>query len=138
MAWARKAPRFTYRNNSSVLQGLDTPRGTYKFRQPAFRELIIPIRFSRSSLYSLRVSRVYAIMAVRIGTIKAFFLVAVCCVGSFLFAYDTGIIGGVLTLKSFQDDFRYSNAEKTNVNSNSNSLLQAGGQLLVPSFLARH
>ncbi|KAJ9644820.1 hypothetical protein H2204_001282 [Knufia peltigerae] len=65
-------------------------------------------------------------MASRMGTIKAYFLVAVCCTGSFLFAYDTGIIGGVLTLQSFQDDFRYSNKEKTNVNSNSNSLLQAG------------
>jgi hypothetical protein len=62
-----------------------------------------------------------------LGTFRAFFVVAVCCIGSFLFAYDTGIIGGVLTLKSFQDDFRYSNAHKTTVASNSNSLLQAGG-----------
>lgn len=55
-------------------------------------------------------------------------MVAVCCTGSFLFAYDTGIIGGVLTLDSFQKDFGYSSKQKTTVNSNANSLLQAGGQ----------
>ncbi|ETI23266.1 hypothetical protein G647_05065 [Cladophialophora carrionii CBS 160.54] len=65
-------------------------------------------------------------MSSRLGTFRAFFLVGVCCVGSFLFAYDTGIIGGVLTLKSFQNDFRYSDKQKTSVASNSNSLLQAG------------
>jgi hypothetical protein len=62
-----------------------------------------------------------------LGNVRAYFLAAVCCVGSFLFAYDTGIIGGILVLPSFQKDFRYSNAAKVNVNSNSNSLLQAGG-----------
>lgn len=66
-----------------------------------------------------------------LGTFRAFFIVAVCCIGSFLFAYDTGIIGGVLTLTSFQNDFRYSNAHKTTVASNSNSLLQAGGAFLL-------
>ncbi|KAK4938595.1 hypothetical protein LTR10_021026 [Elasticomyces elasticus] len=65
-------------------------------------------------------------MGQRAGTVKAFYLVAVCCVGSFLFAYDAGIVGGVLTLQSFQDDFGYSNKQKADVNSNSNSLLQAG------------
>lgn len=54
-------------------------------------------------------------------------MVSICCVGSFLFAYDTGIIGGILTLKSFQDSFRYGEAQKSTINSNSNSLLQAGG-----------
>lgn len=61
------------------------------------------------------------------GTFRVFLLVATCCVGSFLFAYDTGIIGGVLTLSAFQRDFKYSKHEKTTVASNSNSLLQAGG-----------
>lgn len=67
-------------------------------------------------------------MGKQLGTFRAFFMVAVCCVGSFLFAYDTGIIGGVLTLDSFQKDFGYSAAQKTTVNSNANSLLQAGGE----------
>ncbi|KAL2827889.1 general substrate transporter [Aspergillus pseudoustus] len=61
-----------------------------------------------------------------LGKVRAVFLVSVCCVGSFLFAYDTGIIGGILTLESFQHSFRYSAAERTDINSNSNSLLQAG------------
>jgi hypothetical protein len=63
--------------------------------------------------------------------------VALCCVGSFLFAYDTGIVGGVLTLKSFQDDFGITAAQKSDVSSLSASLLQAGGeQALVPFPLA--
>jgi hypothetical protein len=65
-----------------------------------------------------------------LGKIRAIFLVSVCCVGSFLFAYDTGIIGGILTLESFQHSFRYSDAERPDISSNSNSLLQAGGMLL--------
>ncbi|KAL2827965.1 general substrate transporter [Aspergillus cavernicola] len=61
-----------------------------------------------------------------LGRLRAVFLVSVCCVGSFLFAYDTGIIGGILTLESFQNSFRYSDAERSDISSNSNSLLQAG------------
>ncbi|KAL2810144.1 general substrate transporter [Aspergillus granulosus] len=61
-----------------------------------------------------------------LGKVRAVYLVSVCCVGSFLFAYDTGIIGGILTLESFQHSFRYSDAERADINSNSNSLLQAG------------
>ena len=68
-------------------------------------------------------------MASKLGTFRVFYLVATCCTGSFLFAYDTGIIGGVLTLKSFQNDFNYGNKQKTTVASNSNSLLQAGGKI---------
>ncbi len=62
-----------------------------------------------------------------LGTFRAVYLVSLCCVGSFLFAYDTGIVGGVLTLASFQMDFGYTAAEKTSVNSNAVSVLQAGG-----------
>ncbi|KAL4929765.1 sugar porter family MFS transporter [Aspergillus undulatus] len=61
-----------------------------------------------------------------LGRLRAVFLVSVCCVGSFLFAYDTGIIGGILTLDSFMESFRYSESERSDINSNSNSLLQAG------------
>ncbi|GKT80321.1 quinate permease [Colletotrichum tofieldiae] len=62
----------------------------------------------------------------RLGTFRAVYLVALCCVGSFLFAYDTGIIGGILTFEGFQEDFRYGPAQKASVGSNSTSLLQAG------------
>ncbi|CCF32102.1 hypothetical protein CH063_04551 [Colletotrichum higginsianum] len=62
----------------------------------------------------------------RLGTFRAVYLVALCCVGSFLFAYDTGIIGGILTFEGFQQDFRYGPAQKASVGSNSTSLLQAG------------
>ncbi|KAL3476501.1 general substrate transporter [Aspergillus californicus] len=61
-----------------------------------------------------------------LGKFRAVFLVSVCCVGSFLFAYDTGIIGGILTLDSFRESFRYTVAEKADIASNSTSLLQAG------------
>lgn len=66
-------------------------------------------------------------MSKALGTFRAVYLVALCCVGSFLFAYDTGIVGGILTFSSFQVDFRYGAGEKATVGSNSTSLLQAGG-----------
>lgn len=67
-------------------------------------------------------------MSQALGTFRAVYLVAICCVGSFLFAYDTGIIGGILTFDSFQRDFRYDESQRATVGSNSTSLLQAGGQ----------
>ncbi|KAK1622804.1 hypothetical protein BDP81DRAFT_476160 [Colletotrichum phormii] len=60
-----------------------------------------------------------------------------CCVGSFLFAYDTGIIGGILTFQGFQEDFRYGPSQKATVGSKSTSLLQAGGRPLVTLTLVR-
>ncbi|KAI1120994.1 general substrate transporter [Nemania abortiva] len=65
-------------------------------------------------------------MSKALGTFRAFYVVALCCIGSFLFAYDTGIIGGILTFQSFENDFRYTSAEKATVASNSTSILQAG------------
>ncbi|KIW41398.1 uncharacterized protein PV06_06960 [Exophiala oligosperma] len=65
-------------------------------------------------------------MGKRLGLFRACYVVGLCCIGSFLFAYDTGIVGGVLTLPSFQNDFRYSKKEQTQVNSNCVSILQAG------------
>lgn len=65
-----------------------------------------------------------------LGTFRAFYLVALCCVGSFLFAYDTGIVGGILTFPSFQRDFQYTTKDKANVGSLSTSLLQAGGECI--------
>ncbi|KAI0828104.1 quinate permease [Hypoxylon sp. FL0890] len=65
-------------------------------------------------------------MSKALGTFRAVYLVSLCCVGSFLFAYDTGIVGGILTFSSFQIDFRYEVGQKATVASNSTSLLQAG------------
>lgn len=65
-------------------------------------------------------------MSKALGTFRAVYVVSLCSIGSFLFAYDTGIVGGVLTLTSFQRDFGYSKAEKTQVNSNCVSILQGG------------
>lgn len=65
-------------------------------------------------------------MANALGTFRAVYVVSLCSIGSFLFAYDTGIVGSVLTLPSFQRDFRYTKAEKTQVNSNCVSILQGG------------
>ncbi|KIW87690.1 uncharacterized protein Z519_11664 [Cladophialophora bantiana CBS 173.52] len=62
----------------------------------------------------------------RLGTFRAIYLVALSCIGSFLFAYDTGIVGGILTLQSFQTDMNYSAKHKSTVSSNAASLLQAG------------
>ncbi|KAF4464440.1 sugar transporter [Fusarium albosuccineum] len=62
----------------------------------------------------------------RLGTFRVSYLVALCCIGSFLFAYDTGIVGGVLSLESFQRDMGMTPESKATVSSNSASLLQAG------------
>ncbi|KAL9112095.1 MAG: hypothetical protein Q9227_003472 [Pyrenula ochraceoflavens] len=64
--------------------------------------------------------------AKRLGKLRAIFLVSLCCIGSFIFAYDTGIVGGVLTLKSFQNDFNYTKKQQTSINSNAVSVLQGG------------
>lgn len=69
------------------------------------------------------------------GNLRAVLLVALSCIGSFLFAYDTGIVGGILTLESFQDDFGYTTAESSDVSSLSASLLQAGGAIKIPNTI---
>ncbi|KAL5339478.1 general substrate transporter [Aspergillus crustosus] len=65
-------------------------------------------------------------MGRKLGLLRATYLASASCMGSFAFAFDTGVISGVLTLESFQRDFRYSLAQKTSVNSNAVSILQAG------------
>jgi len=67
-------------------------------------------------------------MGKALGQFRATYLAALCCVGSFLFAYDAGVVGGVLTLPSFVQDFGYTTARATTVSANSTSLLQAGGK----------
>ncbi|KAN0067793.1 General substrate transporter [Elaphomyces granulatus] len=56
---------------------------------------------------------------------RIYWLAVVLCCGAFLFGYDTGIIGGVLTFDSFHDDFRYQKAEETSVSSMSVGTQQA-------------
>lgn len=68
-------------------------------------------------------------MGRKLGLFRAAYLVSASCMGSFAFAFDTGIISGVLALTSFEEDFRYSHyskTAKTNVNSNAVSILQGG------------
>ncbi|KAJ5993845.1 MFS sugar transporter [Penicillium sp. IBT 35674x] len=68
-------------------------------------------------------------MGRKLGLIRAAYLASASCMGSFAFAFDTGIISGVLSLASFQEDFGYSHytkAQKTTVNSNAVSILQGG------------
>lgn len=47
-------------------------------------------------------------------------------ISSFLSAYDSGIAGGILTYKSFQDDFRFTAAHKSKVSSLTVGLEQLG------------
>jgi hypothetical protein len=61
-----------------------------------------------------------------LGGFRAIYLAALCCIGSSVFAYDTGIVGGVLTLPAFKTDFNYTKAQATNINSNCVTILQAG------------
>lgn len=89
----------------------------------------LPVAKSIDSCHCSAASIFSAIMTMTLlGRFRATYLVALCCVGSFLFAYDTGIVGGVLTLKSFQKDFGMAAKDKADVSSLSASLLQAGGK----------
>ncbi|KAK4539814.1 hypothetical protein LTR36_010348 [Oleoguttula mirabilis] len=62
----------------------------------------------------------------RLGMFRAYWLGAVVCIGGFLFGYDSGIIGGVLTMKSFERDFGYTSKQATHVSSLAVSLQQLG------------
>ncbi|KAF2157952.1 MFS sugar transporter-like protein [Myriangium duriaei CBS 260.36] len=60
------------------------------------------------------------------GTLRAYWLGSVVCLGGFLFGYDSGIIGGVLTLASFERDFHYTAKQSTRISSLAVSLQQLG------------
>ncbi|EME45011.1 hypothetical protein DOTSEDRAFT_70907 [Dothistroma septosporum NZE10] len=59
---------------------------------------------------------------------RAYFLTAVAAFGGMLFGWDTGLIGGVLTMKSFQNSFGLDSesAAYANLSGNIVSVLQAG------------
>ncbi|KAF2860917.1 MFS sugar transporter-like protein [Piedraia hortae CBS 480.64] len=61
-----------------------------------------------------------------LGRLRAYWLGAVVCMGGFLFGYDSGIAGGVLTMSSFQRDFGFSKHDKTFVSAMVVSLQQLG------------
>lgn len=59
---------------------------------------------------------------------QVYFLTAVAAFGGMLFGWDTGLIGGVLTMKSFQDSFGLDKESPafSNLSGNIVSVLQAG------------
>ncbi|KAH6970896.1 hypothetical protein BKA56DRAFT_678048 [Ilyonectria sp. MPI-CAGE-AT-0026] len=60
------------------------------------------------------------------GLIRAYWLGSVVCMGAFLFGYDSGIVGGVLTLAFFQRDFGYGKQDQTRTSALSVGLQQLG------------
>lgn len=60
------------------------------------------------------------------GRLRLYWLTAVICLGGMLFGYDSGVVGGVLTLENFEKDFGYTKAESTTVSSIAVGIQQAG------------
>ena len=52
----------------------------------------------------------------KLGAVRAYWLGVVVCLAGFLFGYDSGIVGGVLTLKSFDKDYHFGGKHQTSTN----------------------
>lgn len=61
-----------------------------------------------------------------LGRLRAYWLGSVVCMAGFLFGYDSGIVGGVLTLPSFEHNYRYLPKHQTRTNSLAVGLQQLG------------
>lgn len=71
---------------------------------------------------------------------RVYLLTCICCLGSWMFGYNNGVIGGVLVLPSFYNDFHLPPVDSSsynNITSNIVSLLQIGGLIgAVSTFVA--
>lgn len=108
----RQVARLSYR--------LSTPVSTVKFRAATDQQYGHEIRHLSCLLPGGPL--LYGIFSLRIRTAENHLLGNVNANPH----QDTGIVGGVLTLPSFQRDFGYSEEQKTQVNSNCVSILQTG------------
>ncbi|KAJ7763408.1 general substrate transporter [Mycena metata] len=61
-----------------------------------------------------------------LGDLRAYWLGTVVCIGGFLFGYDSGLMGAIITFASFQEDFRYGKGVATKTNSLVVGIQQAG------------
>ncbi|KAJ6010365.1 hypothetical protein N7451_001777 [Penicillium sp. IBT 35674x] len=57
---------------------------------------------------------------------RTYWLAVVLCCGGALFGYDSGVIGGVLTFDSFQQSFKFTAEEKTQISAIAVGIQQAG------------
>ncbi|KAH8813402.1 general substrate transporter [Flagelloscypha sp. PMI_526] len=62
----------------------------------------------------------------KLGDFRAYWLGTVACIGGFLFGYDSGLMGAIITFKSFQGDFRYGTGDATRTNSLVVGIQQSG------------
>lgn len=87
-----------------------------------------------STATTTRLCGTVTVQGTRLGKFRAYYLGSVVCIGGFLFGYDSGIVGGVLTLKSFERDYQYSSVDAIRVDSLAVGLQQLGG--FIACFLA--